>query len=105
MLFGVMVATPQPSAINWSSAGGSGLGGGVKPRKVGAGNAISGIVRPPNIIMTGTGVLASAGTTSVISIATVISGSDELSTWPRSCFPMTDRDATVASAVFVTSHV
>src|ERR1039458_309978 len=61
--------------------------------------------RPPNIIITGTGPFASAGTTSVIWISTVIAGNDELSTWPVSALPITGRPATVAVIVFVTVHV
>src|SRR5207244_899758 len=70
---GLIVATPQPSAISCSMAGGSALTGGAigprpapRPGNTGAGNATSGIVRPPNIIITGTGPFASAGNTIVI---------------------------------------
>src|ERR1019366_2201012 len=61
--------------------------------------------RPPNIITTGTGPFASAGTTSVIWISTLIAGKDELSTWPVSALPITGRPATVSFTVLVTVHV
>src|SRR5664279_2133206 len=115
MLPGLMVAKPQPSAMSCSIAGGSALAGGAtgprpaagapRPGNTGAGNATSGMPRPPNIIITGAGPLASAGTTSVIWISTCISGYDEWSTWPSNCFPTTARLPTLASTDLVTSQV
>ena len=60
---------------------------------------------PPNIIITGTGPLASAGVTSVIWMSTVMPGYAELSTWPTSTLPMVGLSPTMPLAVSVTVHV
>src|SRR5438876_586700 len=78
MLPGLIVATAHPSAINCSIAGGSAFGGGEAgprpapgvpdpgapplPGNTGDGNATSGMLRPPNIIIAGAGAFARAGT-------------------------------------------
>ena len=61
--------------------------------------------RPPNIIITGTGLVALAGVTSVIWISTVISGCVELSTAPISSLPTTGRPPTSNCSVRLTRHV
>src|SRR5712692_4180459 len=58
----------------------------------------------PNSIITGTGPLASAGVVNVSCISTVISGYDELSTWPTSFFVTTAVSPTLSLFVSVTSH-
>src|SRR5579883_128851 len=111
MLAGLIVAYPHPSAISCSAAGGSPGGGGPParagtprpPNGEGSPNSASG--RPPNIIITGTGPFASAGSTSVIWISTVSAGYAELSTRPASNFPTTARPPTDAFTVLVTSQV
>src|SRR6266542_4911821 len=116
MLPGLIVTTAHPSAINCSIAGGSTFAGGAAgprpapggpplPGNTGAGNATSGMLRPPNIIIAGAGDFAWAGITTVIWISTLISGYDALSTCPRSCFPITGCEPTIASADLVTSQV
>ena len=72
---------------------------GPKPRAGGGGVPGAGGMpeRPPNIIITGTGLAAFAGVTSVIWISTVISGYGELSTAPISSLPTTGRPPTVES--------
>src|SRR3981081_3966829 len=94
MLPGLIVAYPHPSAMSCAVAGGSaGADGaapgppapvpsrpGPKPRAASADvPGADGIPdRPPNIIITGTGLAALAGVTTVIWISTVISGNAEL---------------------------
>ena len=53
-------------------------------------------VPPRNMIITGTGPFASAGSTSVIGMSTAMDGYAELSTWPTSCLPTTRRPPTRA---------
>src|SRR5271170_1231832 len=55
-------------------------------------------------IMTGTGPVALAGVVSVSWISTVISGYDELSTWPTSFFVMTGMSPLVSRVVLITSQ-
>src|SRR5436190_23841443 len=87
------------------SAPGGG-GGGVKlPRPGNDGGGAFGRPARPNIIITGTGCLASAGVTNTIWISTPIAGCDELSTWPVSCFATTACLPTVVFTVSVTVHV
>ena len=57
------------------------------------------------MIITGTGPFASAGVTTIIWISTLICGSDELSTCPTSCFPITGCAPTISRTVFATVHV
>ncbi len=94
--------------MSCSVAGGSADGGGVNagmPARAAGGGSPGSVRPPPNMIMTGTGVLTSAGVTSVIWMSTVIPGNAELSTWPTSCLPITGRPPTVDSTVRVTDHV
>src|SRR6185503_3132807 len=104
MLAGLIDAYPQPSAISCCCAGGSAPG--AAPRPVGAVGVIVGRAPAPlNIIITGTGPFASAGVTTVIWMSTEISGNEELSTCPTSCFPMTGYEPTLPSAMLATVQV
>src|SRR5438128_7476509 len=110
MLLGLIVAYPHPSAISCSMAGGSaGADGaavgapppvpprpGPKPRAAGGGVPGAGGIpdRPPNIIITGTGVAAFAGVTTVMWISTVISGNAELFAAAIRTLPTTGRPTT-----------
>src|SRR5215471_3605421 len=92
------------SVLGRSAPGGG--GGGVKfPRPGNVGGGAFGIAARPNIIIAGTGCLASAGVTSTICISTLIAGKDELSTCPVSIFATTGYLPTFVLAVSVTVHV
>src|SRR2546425_12308006 len=88
MLPGLIVAYPHPSAMSCAVAGGSagadGAAPGPKPRAAGGGAPGAGGIpdRPPNIIITGTGLAPFAGVTTVIWISTAISGNAEFSALP-----------------------
>src|SRR4051812_25593224 len=113
MLLGTIVAYPQPPAINCWVAGGSPpvspprppgrvVGRVAGPGAPGRAGAVRGKPPNPNIIITGTGALASAGVTSVIWMSTLICGHEALSTWPTSCFTTVARVPAVPSDVVVT---
>ena len=57
-----------------------------------------------NSIMTGTGPVALAGVVSVNCMSTLMSGYDELSTWPTSFFVMTGTSPFISLVTEVTSH-
>src|SRR3954464_13743860 len=105
--------------MSCSVAGGSGGGGGGPPGAAGApaapgpgpnprpaGGGVPGAggmpERPPNIIITGTGVVASAGVTTVIWMSTVTSGNAALSTVPTTSLPITGRPPTTNLSVRAT---
>jgi hypothetical protein len=62
-------------------------------------------VPPRKIIITGTGVVTSAGVTSVNCTSTAIDGQAELSTWPTNCLPTTGKLPIVPRALSATVHV
>src|SRR5262245_49471711 len=98
MLFGEIVAYPQPALMRISFRDGP---GGRKP---------PGGPNPPppnpkvNCMSTGTGLGASLGVPSVIEMVTWISGQAELSTFPRYCFSTTAISPILISFVSVTDH-
>ena len=59
----------------------------------------------PNIIRTGTGPFAWAGTTTASLMSTLMEGAAELSMWPITRRAITGRPPTVVLMVSVTSHV
>ena len=91
-LVGLRNANPHPSQMSCSVAGASlpgAGGGGVKPRSRAARAAAARPAERPgelrrrrNMIITGTGPFASAGSTSVTGMSTVIAGYAELSDVP-----------------------
>ncbi|PYP75128.1 MAG: hypothetical protein DMD35_22315 [Gemmatimonadetes bacterium] len=100
--------------MSWSVAGASlpgGGGGGVNPGRAPAGGGGSGLSSAPgsdpgrNMIITGTGPFASAGSTRVSGMSTVIAGNAALSACPVSCVPITRRPPIVPVSVAVTAHV
>src|SRR2546427_9163133 len=107
MLPGLIVAYPQPAAINCSVEGGSAkLPPPKAPKRlVGAGSpgrrGNPPPPKPPNIISTGTGLFVSRGVTSVIWISTLIDGQAALSTCPTSCLALTGSSATTRSTAWV----
>src|SRR5258707_1218219 len=120
MLPGLIVAYPHPSPMSspvpagpGGADGGPGPRGpdpprpGPKPRAASGGVPGSGGIpdRPPNIIITGTGLAAFAGVTTVIWISTVISGNAELSAVPISSLPTTGRPPTSKCSLRLTRHV
>src|SRR3954453_23798424 len=116
MLPGLIVAYPHPSAISCCVAGGSDAAAGApgappgaptrpgpKPGAAGGVPGAGGMPeRPPNIIITGTGVVASAGVTTVIWMSTVTSGNAALSTGPTTSLPITGRPPTTNLSVRAT---
>src|SRR5262245_42495761 len=95
MLFGTMMAYPQPLVTSCSCHVGPPRppGGGPNPRPP-----------KPNSMMTGTDPLALAGVVSVNWISTLIGGYDALSTWPTRFFVTTGTSPTVCLSVAVASH-
>src|SRR5258706_2810398 len=79
MLLGVIVAYPQPAAMSCAVEEGPADAPPNAPARAGGAGAPAGLGRPPppkppNIISTGTGPLALAGGTSVVSMVTRLGG-------------------------------
>src|SRR5579872_5503947 len=90
--------------MSCSVAGGSLDAGMPRPAKPGVG--VPGrTARAPNIIITGTGPLASAGVTKVIWMSTLMAGAAELSAWPTNWRAVTGCAPTVVLTVLVTVQV
>src|ERR1039457_2241442 len=109
-LLGTRMAYPQPLARTCCchvgpGGGPPGVGPGPRPG-TGPGPRPPGPLRPkPNSIITGTGPLALAGVVKVNCMSTVMSGYDELSTWPTSCFTITGTSPFISLVVLVTSQL
>src|SRR5262249_60030175 len=90
MLFGTMMAYPQPLVTSCSCHVGPPRppGGGPNPRPP-----------KPNSMMTGTDPLALAGVVSVNWISTLIGGDDAVSTWPARFFVSTGTSPTACVSV------
>src|SRR5438445_13795078 len=107
-LLGVMTAWPQPLARNCCCQVGPLF---VPPNPARGKRLVAFVPRNPpnppmnpNCIITGTGPVAFAGDVRDTWMFTVISGYDELSTLPASCFVMTGTSPLFVLVVLVTSH-